>query len=138
MKGCTTLNQAKQLQLTKINPEIYADMCYVRNGNEGNWKLVTSAYKDLMRNPAITSRDNIFIVPCYSTDALLELLPARIIDSDDYEYELYIEKSGEASFNVWYQNIESGSTEDDMECSGFSLCEACFGLLIKLLNINLI
>ena len=138
MKGCTTLNQAKQLQLTKISPENYADMCYVRNGNEGNWKLVTSAYKDLMRNPAITSRNDIFIVPCYSTDALLELLPDRIIDSDDYEYELYIEKSGEASFNVWYKNIESGSTEEDMECSGFNLCEACFGLLIKLLNINLI
>lgn len=138
MKGCTTLNQAKQLQLTKISPENYADMCYVRNGNEGNWKLVTSAYKHLIRNPAITSRDNIFIVPCYSTDALLELLPERIIDSDDYEYELYIEKSGEASFNVWYQNTESGSTEEDMECSGFNLCEACFELLMNLLKLNLI
>ena len=137
MKGCTTLNQARQLQLTKINPENYADMCYVRKGNEGNWKLVTSAYKDLMRNPAITSRDDIFIVPCYSTDALLDLLPDRIRDSDDYEYELYIDYI-EKGFNVYYKNIDSGGIEDDMDCSGFTLCEACFGLLIKILNLNLI
>ena len=127
MKAYTDLSQSKKL--AEILPLESADLM---------WEY--EPHKDTFRNkPTIIPNDSyIFIndIPCWSLAALLDFLESEIDGDEGETYQLNIEKDG-TWWNVWYREqydeanpIETESTED--------LIDACYGLILKLHEMNLL
>lgn len=88
----TSIEQSKKLIELGIDPNT-ADMCYqyVKFDKENEIQYFASL--------SLPKKNDI---PCWSTGALLNLLPKTIIDKDDdHEYNLFIDMASEMPYYIW-------------------------------------
>jgi len=121
MKSYTDLEQSKQL--AEILPLESADMYY-------EWPNKKVHFKDDKYNGMGFS--------CWSLAALLGVLPVTIgnVLSKD-SLRLRMDK-GESDFNIWYDNIHTGFAEERLDIAADNPIDACYEMIIKLHELNLL
>lgn len=125
MKAYTTLEQSKKL--AKILPHESADMCYIQDllagGKYGDYKPYIG---DLI--PAYGQGK----IRCWSLAALLDVLPHRIDDR-------HALVSGKLSANEgWYVCYDDDNGDIDYYVHNSSLINACYEMILKLHEQNLL
>jgi len=119
IKSYTDLEQSKKL--AEILPIESADMHYEYIGipvvNVG-----TPNYNE-----------NGQIIPCWSLAALLDIIPKRIKD-----YNILGIDIGENDTNIWYDEIGCGVSNDLPDITKESAVDACYEMVIKLHELNLL
>lgn len=77
------------------------------------------------------SQDTIKDIPCWSTQALLDEIPYTLLNKDNEDLKLHIEKDGE-QYYLFYENEYTGDMfeiETDMHDD---LIDACYEMIMKL------
>ena len=136
MKAYTDLSQSKKL--AEILPLESADMCYVNDGtaikiDANSYSVCYSMWKDCV----------VQIIPCWSLAALINTLPASIVDN---RYFLEISKMGDASKPNevrYYRFREDRDFADFGRITRISylaenLVDACVNMILHLKERNLI
>lgn len=132
IKAYTDINQSKMLAEI-LSPES-ADMwlgcigesmtmCHV-----GNYLLELQCRQDIdyrKTQPKI-------ICPCWSLAALLEIIPVTI-ERDGNRCRLRIDKS-EKDFDIWYEEVDSGLAQLDLDIITPNIVDACVEMIEKLHN----
>ena len=138
IKGYTTLEQAKFLVEHGVDTNS-ADMCYKCLG-EDPYDLVMRPYSEWKEEyNGLLINGDADVIPCWSTEALLNLLPGEIKIGDDYRsvYTIDIRKDSEGYYQIAYGNPfgSSGSWHDMINTSQKkSLCEVADEMLCWLLK----
>jgi hypothetical protein len=123
MKSYTDLEQSKKL--AEFLPIESADMC---------WYLATKGNPKAMFNEGYNEYGD-FELPCWSLAALLDIIPYTIYKSDNEFYRLGIDK-GYNDYAVWYNN--NGFTVNDLDVTSDNFVDACYEMIIKLHELNLL
>ena len=133
IKSYTSLEQSKKL--AEILSLESADMyyCYGMDIKTKEWSYDNT--------PTIIDEENkldIGDMPCWSLAALLGVLPVTIgnVLSKD-SLRLRMDK-GESDFNIWYDNIHTGFAEERLDIASDNPIDACYEMIIKLHEFNLL
>lgn len=127
MKSYTDLGQSKKL--AEILPLESADMFYHYNVG------IKSYYEDA---PKVIQVNNHFAffhqdVPCWSLSALLNLIPKHIKDYNVLRIDI-----NENNFAIWYDEIGYGVNRDLPDIIMESAIDACYEMILKLHEQNLL
>lgn len=126
MKYYTTIEQSKKLIELGLNP-MTADMLYTSLDNFKEPWVWNS-------KPGMHPSD----VPCWSTEALLDILDETIVTEEDDEYRLNFGKDG-TSYYMFYEDVyrlkDNVIEELDFSCS--TLLECTFEMIVKLKELKL-
>lgn len=129
IKNCTTIEQARVLM--RFLPLESADYCY-RTISDDSYDLVCRLYSDWKEEyKSLLSSNDVTIVPCWSLASLFSLLPVYIYNNEDC-LRLRMDKSND-DFNIWYDNLDTGTVEESFDVTGLNEIDACYEML-KLLN----
>ena len=143
MKSYTDIEQSRKL--AEILPIKSADFWYAeRYAGQvlDNDKYVvedTPYYYLSLTHPSENnySQDTIKDIPCWSTQALLDEIPYTLLNKDNEDLKLHIEKDGE-QYYLFYENEYTGDMfeiETDMHDD---LIDACVEMILKLEEKNLL
>ena len=133
MKYYTTVEQSNKLVELNI-PVDTADMSYILTTNKACneiWELQTHPPYDEFGE-----------IPCWSTEALLDILDETIVfgtEEDCHEYTLHFGKDG-TSYYMYYKDTEfvSNNIVDELDFSCSTLLECAFEMIVKLKETKLI
>lgn len=130
MKYYTTVEQSNKLVELNI-PVDTADMSYILTTNKaGNeiWELQTHPPYDEFGE-----------IPCWSTEALLDILDETIVTEEDDEYRLNFGKDG-TSYYMFYEDVYRlvNNVIDELDFSCSTLLECAFEMIVKLKEMKLI
>jgi hypothetical protein len=126
MKSYTDLEQSKKL--VEILPIESADMGWYYSRNP------QAARNQMWAGTKAENAD----ISCWSLSALLGVLPVIIGDVlSENALRLRMDK-GETNFNVWYENLDSGMVEEGFDIIKSNPVDACYNMIIKLKERNLI
>lgn len=75
-------------------------------------------------------------IPCWSLVALLEIIPV-IIERANNRYRLRMDKS-EKDFDIWYEDIDSGLVQLDLDIITPNMVDTCVEMIEKLHNEKLL
>lgn len=136
IKSYTSLEQSRKL--AEILPLESADMyyCYSRDVYTKEWDYDTT--------PIIIDEDNqsdICDVPCWSLAALLNVLPTYLFDFErGIDLNIYPNLSGKGWHCSYMPNcIENIKTDKfKLITSGDTLVDACYEMILKLHELNLL
>lgn len=143
MKSCTDIPQSKKL--AEILPIESADLWYAER-YEGqvldNGKYVvedTPTYGLSLTRPSENnySQDTIKDIPCWSTQALLDEIPYTLLNKDNEDLKLHIEKDGE-QYYLFYENEYNGDMFEIETDMYDDLVDACVEMILKLKEKNLL
>ena len=126
IKSFTDLEQSKKL--AEILPLESTDM-YWRSLNLNGHISWSSHIKRL--EPPIYDLEH--YIPCWSLTALLNIIPKRI-----KEYNVLRIDIAENDFAIWYDEIGSGVNNDLPNITMESAVDACYEMIIKLHELNLL
>lgn len=122
MKSYTDLEQSKKL--AKILPLESADMrfCFSHTLNG----RIIGHYPMIGREPSMGT------IPCWSLSALIELLPNKIVVNNE-NYFLNFTKN-----NVEYRGIVTWDGQKCISTKAENLLDACYNMIVKLKNDNIL
>ena len=131
MKSYTDLEQSKKL--AEILPLESADMIYmpmmdIDSMSNSRFFNIPECYpfnefKDSDTKP----------LPCWSLAALLNIIPKRIKDFNVLRIDI-----GEEDFAIWYDEIGYGVNTEFPDITKASAVDACYEMIVKLKENNLI
>ena len=122
MKSYTYLNQSKRL--TEILPIESADMYYHPYPNDEDWYDIPNfGEADLKFNQ----------LPCWSLAALLKVIPKHIKECNTLRIDI-----GEKDFSIWYDEIGFGVNSDLPDITMEEPIDACYEMILKLYELNLL
>ena len=128
IKSFTDLEQSKRL--AGILPPESADLCY-----EFDFDLAfNTKWKS---TPIIIEKSNHFDlysqdIPCWSQAALYNMLPVVIGNLlEKNALRLRMDK-GETDFNVWYDNLDTGSAVEGLDIVESNPVDAYYKMIVKL------
>ena len=131
MKSYTDLEQSKKL--AEILPIESADMIYmpmmdIDSMSNSRFFNIPECYpfnefKDSDTKP----------LPCWSLAALLNIIPKRIKDFNVLRIDI-----GEEDFAIWYDEIGYGVNTEFPDITKASAVDACYEMIVKLKENNLI
>lgn len=129
-KYYTTIEQSKKLVELGIDVDT-ADMSYILTTN----KYDEHIWQPMLDQPSIRFGE----IPCWSTEALLDILDETIVTEEDDEYRLNFGKDG-TSYYMFYEDVyrlvNNVIEELDFSCS--TLLECAFEMIVKLKEMKLI
>ena len=128
MKLYTDINQSKKL--VEILPIDSADMWWV----ERKPVYYLSFTKPSKEN---YSQDTIKDIPCWSTQALLDEIPYTLLNKDNEDLKLHIEKD-EEQYYLFYENEYNGDMFEIETDMYDDLVDACVEIILKLKEKNLL
>jgi len=127
MKAYTDIEQSKKL--AEILPLESADMA--RCGGEN---VIMTDYISAKKKFSVCGE--LTITPCWSQAALYDRLPVVIGNLlEKNALRLRIDK-GETDFNVWYDNLDTGSVEEGLDVVESNPVDAYFEMIIRLKENN--
>ena len=131
VKSYTTIEQSKKL--AEILPLESADMCYIQDLLAG---CKYGEYKPYIGDliPAY-GQDKI---RCWSLAALLSVLPSRLFDSTPKRKELYLLPDLDKSYCFYRQFAVKTKGEIYLLTEGECLVDACYEMILKLNELNLL
>lgn len=128
MVGYTTIEQSKKLVELGINFDT-ADMSYILTTN----KYDEHIWQPMLDQPSIRFGE----IPCWSTEALLDILDETIITNENEEYYLAFGKDGTSYYMYCYRLKKNGRINElDFSCS--TLLNCAFEMIVKLKELKLI
>lgn len=123
MKSFTDLEQSRKL--AEILPLESADMCYI-NG-KAQLGFLYEEYKEV-GDTVLQDYE-----PCWSLAALLSVIPKRI--KEDYIFRIDV---GVKDSSIWYDELSYGVNNDLPDITAFNLVDACYEMIVKLHELNLL
>lgn len=149
MKYYTTIEQAKKLIEIGIDTNT-ADMHYGYTAPyEHSDRMYDGGYdeipypKDFLKlNANFSENDYDGKLPCWSTEALLDILDETIVfgtEEDCHEYALHFGKDG-TSYYMYYEDTEfvANNIIDELDFSCSTLLNCAFEMIVKLKELKLI
>lgn len=127
IKAYTDEEQSRKL--AKILPPESADMHYKVNRYNDKSEVYLMPYSKL---GYYKDNDFEYCVPCWSLAALLEIIPVTIKRADNI-CRLRIDKS-EKDFDIWYEEVDSGLAQLDLDIITPNIVDACVEMIEKLHN----
>ncbi len=131
MKSYTNLEQSKKL--AKILPLESADMWWawysspLSNGHYGDFPMFCK--------PVCNPDES---VPCWSLSALISVLPSRLFDSTPKRKELYLLPDSDKSYCFYRQFAVKTKGKIYLLTEGECLVDACYKMVLKLHELNLL
>lgn len=124
MKSYVDLKQSRRL--AEILPLESADMCYI-NGKKAHLGFLYEEYKEF--------GDSILqdYEPCWSLAALLEIIPKRIKEDNNFRIDVGVNDSA-----VWYDELSYGVNSSLPDIIADNLVDACYEMIVKLHELNLL
>lgn len=137
MKYYTTIEQSKKLVEIGINVNA-ADMYYPYYLEFDKYPSTPLALDDELKNYQLIGKD----IPCWSTEALLDILDETIVfgtEEDCHEYTLHFGKYG-TSYYMYYEDTEfvANNIVDELDFSCSTLLNCAFEMIVKLKELKLI
>jgi hypothetical protein len=127
MKAYTDLSQSKKL--ARVLPLKSADMYYHnRVDMPDNYPLLI----EWKHNSPLLSQE----IPCWSLAALLDVLDDIVVDDEGNEYSLTISKE-EGMYYIYYHDRWGEVDDIETDCY-YDLVDACYEMIIKLHELNLL
>lgn len=123
MKSYTYLNQSKRL--AEILPIESADMRFCFSHTLGG--RITGHYPMIGREPSMGT------IPCWSLAALLKVIPKHIKECNTLRIDI-----GEKDFSIWYDEIGFGVNSDLPDITMEEPIDACYEMILKLYELNLL
>lgn len=134
MKYYTTIEQSKKLVDLGIDVNS-ADMYYPYYLEFDKYPSTPLALDDELKNYQLIGED----IPCWSTEALLNILDEIIVIDENEEYHLAFGKDG-TSYYMFYEDVyrlvNNVIEELDFSCSTLLTC--AFEMIVKLKELKLI
>ena len=133
MKSYTDLEQSKKL--AEILPIESADMYYftiIRDYPYSQGKIKTIA--KIMDGSFSSNYDT----PCWSLAALLGVLPTTIGNFFEKNALRIRMDKGENDFNIWYENFDCGDVAEGLDVREGNPIDACYEMIVKLHEQNLL
>lgn len=122
IKSYTDIEQSRKL--SKILPLKSADMRFCFSHTLGG--RITGHYPMIGREPSMGT------IPCWSQTALYNILPVVIGNVlKKNALRLRLDK-GETDFNVWYDNLDTGSVVEDLDVVESNPVDAYYEMICKL------
>ena len=142
VKSYTDVEQARCLARI-LSPET-ADMHY-NNLSVKGVNYVDPFHADLTsyKDSVVTLRDYkkanpLFeVLPCWSTQALLDEIPYQVVNESEEDLTLHIEKE-ELQYHLRYENECTGASYEIETGTYDDLIDACFEMIVKLKEKDLI
>ena len=130
MKSYTDIEQSKVL--SKILPIESADMAYIKHSSSDNptWEFNEDVPPMILGNVLINEL-TVEGLPCWSLDALLNILPDTITSNDGIAFKLNIKKNIIEYSNPSLYLIYKASIADN-------LIDACYEMIVKFKENNLL
>ena len=136
IKTSTDIDQSKKL--AEILPPETADMHYNNLSVKGvnyvdPFHTDLMSYKDAVKTLCDYKKANpLFeVLPCWSTQALLDEIPYQIINESEEDLTLHIEKE-ELQYHLRYENECTGASYEIETETYDDLIDACFEMIVKL------
>ena len=132
MKAYTDLEQSKKL--AKILPIESADMYYSDNEYPKQITKYIITYANVLYGSYDINYFDIYgYVPCWSLAALLDIIPKRIKD-----YNVLRTDISDNDFAIWYDEVGYGVNKDLPDIIMASAVDACYEMILKLHELNLL
>ena len=146
MKGYTTIEQSKKLIKLGIDVDT-ADMFYGYTAPyehsdcmyDGGYDEIPYPKDFLKLNANFSESDYDGKLPCWSTEALLDILDETIVTDEGEEYILQFGKDGTSYYMYYkdaYRSMNNRIEELDFSCS--TLLKCAFEMIVKLKELKLI
>ena len=121
MKSFTDIEQSNKL--IEILPVESADMWY--------WEWPTASFYNNYEHPMFHKGEDIRNVPCWSTQALLDEIPYTLLNKDNEDLKLHIEKD-EEQYYLFYENEYTGDMFEIETDMYDDMVDACVEMILKL------
>ena len=137
MKAYTDINQSKKL--AEILPIESADMHYNNGSCRGvdyteHFSAELMPYQEALHLMKIHKTNFMFqVIPCWSLAALLVVIPKHIKDYNVLRIDI-----SENDFAIWYDEIGYGVNNDLPNITMESAVDACYEMILKLHELNLL
>ena len=135
-RAFTSLEQSKKL--AEILPLESADMhyCLEQRDIASGYEIGITPYT---KAKSFIGKCNIIDVqPSWSLASLLNIIPTMIGSVFEKDaLRLRIDKS-ETNFNIWYDNLDTGMVEEDFDVIKTNPVDACYEMILKLKERNLL
>lgn len=137
IKSFTSLEQSKVL--AKILPLESADMCWCNNSIKGvnytdefSANLYTVKEMKKLFDTTLNGWDKYWeLIPCWSLQALLDEIPYTIMNKQQEDLKLHIEKDG-LQYYLFYENEYNGDMFEIETDMYDNMIDACVEMIIKL------
>lgn len=132
MKYYTTIEQSRKLIELGIDVDT-ADMYYPYYLEFDKYPSTPLALDDELKNYQLIGED----IPCWSTEALLKLLPREINRTDNYILDdilVYPNKG----YCISYRNLSNYENKEQIMYVSDTLLECAFEMIVKLKELKLI
>lgn len=133
MEYYTTIEQSKKLVELGIDVDT-ADMYYPYYLEFDKYPSTPLALDDELKNYQLIGED----IPCWSTEALLKLLPRCIYTKDNFvlnDIQAYKDSYRISYTNISYTNYEYKNV---IECKYDTLIECAYNMIVKLKELKLL
>lgn len=127
IKSCTDIEQSKKL--AEILPLESANMWWVAL----NWQE-TEYYIEVKQDGINQPKKSI---PCWSLAALLEEIPSIVVNNVGEDLKLHIDKDS-LQYSLFYENEYTGDMFEIETESYENMVDACYEMILKLKENNLI
>ena len=137
IKSYTDLEQSKKL--AEILPLESADMFYNKEPEDETYPkdIVDTKYPMVLREVHKHLLEE-YGIPCWSLAALLGVLPSRLFDSTPKRKELYLLPDLDKSYCFYRQFAVKTKGKIYLLTEGECLVDACYEMIIKLHELNLL
>jgi hypothetical protein len=133
MKSYTNIEQSKKL--TEILPLDSTDFCYIKTGvTRDNWMGIPEYQFKPMPHKDYSGES----IGCWSLAALLSVIPSRLFDSTPKRKELYLLPDLDKSYCFYRQFAVKTKGEIYLLTEGECLVDACYEMILKLHELNLL
>ena len=123
MKSFTDLEQSRKL--AEILPLDTADMCYIKG--KAHLGFLYEEYKEC-GDTVLQEYE-----PCWSLAALLSVIPKRIKEDNIFRIDVGVKDS-----SIWYDELSYGVNSGLPDITAFNLIVACYEMIVKLHELNLL
>lgn len=125
IKTYTDIEQSRKL--AEFLPFKSADMFYFDSPFDGEY----------FKNPRFgVVEHNTNEIPCWSLAALFKVIPV-VLDRAGKKYRLRMDES-ETDFDIWYEEIDMGLAQLDLDVIAPNMVDACVAMIEKLHNERLL
>lgn len=135
IKSYTDLEQSKKL--AKILPLESADMIIISIGDREGVKTTTMSKEtfNILRTPFTDIRNTI---PCWSFAALIDVLPNNKHINTTISRGSWKVETAEYLPNVWWCEYEDEENDKEINISADNPVDACYKMIMKLNELNLL
>lgn len=107
-------------------------MCYLNDGTA--IKIDANSYNVAVQ---LWGKYYVEVIPCWSTQALLDEIPYQVVNAVEEDLTLHIEKE-ELQYHLRYENECTGASYEIETETYDDLIDACFEMIVKLKEKDLI